>query len=202
MAETFSPYEIERWRALKAMKSSYMTWPEIVNALISEGLLECQNRDGTPHVAKRVSSDGIPFCSTCENTVTQFWLRNVAKLKADQPAIDEVAWHWRNAHEDIERVCREKAVRTSVRVSERVEMVSITSADGTVTEKPVTTRTTTTEWLIDRGLLHLRSIVHDKMARMAGIDVDDADDETDQPRGKTNVNRHPGADQRDGGAVN
>jgi hypothetical protein len=169
MADAPAARETERWRALKILRAAEMPWSEIVNSLTESGLLDCRN-----HSETRTTPGGLTFCTTCEDTVTQFWRRNAHKLREDEVDVLEARWSWERGQEYVARMCREHVVRDVEIVTDKTEMVMVKTESGAV-EKPVTTRTVRRERQIDRGLLQLLSTVYDKMARLRGVDVDNPD---------------------------
>lgn len=163
-----------RHREMRLMFAEGLTYGEMVPRLATLGLVSCRNcENGTPKT--RVTRSKLEVCTTCEDTISQFWRRNLARLKPQEADALEIRWEWEEAHRFIARKCRAHCVTVTTIVTSRTEV----SAEG----NPVTVVTTRTEERLDKGAMRLLSLVHDKLARFGGQEIDEPDgDERNDPR--------------------
>lgn len=157
-----NPREAERFYAIKVYRAAEYSWPEIIQFLIDDGLIECKN-----HRRFRPSKGAAEVCMTCEMTVTQFWRRNLQNLSDEEVSLLEVRWQFTEALEWSARMCRDHARRDIEDITE----VTTIGEDG----KPVTVRTIHRETKIDRGLLRLYAHLRERIAKVSGLDIEDPD---------------------------
>ena len=148
---------LDRWQVMKAMRAEGKEFAEMVPLLGEMGLLACR----TDH-RSRVTGKGATVCSTCEDTISAQWRRGLTRLAETGGADDllEAKGSWIEAYTFIRDTCRKHAVVT------RVRSVTRTKHDGT------TETTETREAVVNGRLLRLLAQVSDKLARVAGVDVE------------------------------
>lgn len=196
MAEQIEIREQLRWRHMKALRYEGFDFVDMVKPLQALGLLECRNCEaGTP--ITRTTATGDEICTTCEDTITQFWRRNLRRLATEEAEVLEVKGGWIEAHLYIAQTCRKNAVITAEVITERtenVERVETVNGQEVKTVVPVTVRTVRRERRVNLAAVRLLSEVHDKMAKMAGFDLADPDFDQPVPRKKLNVRREEPAE--------
>ena len=205
--------EGERWKRMKMLRAEGHNFTAMVPVLVSEGLLDCQ----TDHRQRKRRAGAV--CATCENTIFAFWKRHIGRLTEDERDMMEERWRWREAHEWAAKLAREKSlqnvvVRTIRRTwiepgDDSAWTVTIITPDGPreaiVRSRDVTgcakivTETERHEMRIYPELIRVAMEAVDKLAKMAGIDLDDPDAAEKTPRGKVSVERADAPS--DGGTV-
>lgn len=163
---------------MKVMRAEGLPWYEISAILIEEGLLECH----TDHRSRTLGAKagGGQVCETCDNTARQQWKRYLPRLSEDEADVMEVRWEWIEAHRFIAKTCRARYIQTARITTTKTELIA---------GKEVETKTVREEVRINTDLLRLLSATEDKIARFAGVDIDDPESVDPVPRGKVNVNR-------------
>lgn len=199
MAEELTLREAERWKQMKILRAQGLEFWEWVKPLHARGLLECRNcKAGTPN--NRVTSDGDEVCMTCEDTLTQFWRRNIRRLAVEEAVVLEVKGEWIAAHQHIAKTCLRNMVVTAEVTTEKTVIEKRTRVENgkeIVDLVPVTTTTTRREHKMNVSVARLLGDVQDKMAKMAGLDVTDPAGATPPPpRKKMHVHRDDGDTER------
>lgn len=181
--------EETRWRQMKALKCEGLSFAEMVPRLAEMDLVACRNCEGGVPKTRKTKS-GLEICTTCEDTLTQFWRRNIPRLKAEEADILEVKSEWLDAKRFVMRTCRAEYRRCAVTRTTRTELVKIEGAkEGEPQERELVTTTEREEWRIDKGLLSLYSQTANEIAKVLGMELDEPEGDGDVPRGKINVNR-------------
>lgn len=184
--------ERSRWRHMRAMWFEGFDLYEMVEPLQKLGLVSCRNcKAGASKT--RTTADGEEICETCEDTVTQFWRRTLARIAKDESEVLEVKGGWIAAHAFIAATCRKNAVTVAEVVTERTAIERHTKIENGVEhtyDVPVTTRTVRRERKVNITALRLLAEVEDKLATMAGLDVTTPEGATPPPpRKKQHVHR-------------
>lgn len=155
MAAEHEASESDRWQVIKVLFAEGKTFPEMIPILGELGLLECKKDHRT-----RRNRDGSSVCATCEMTISQQWRRGLARLTEQEADVLAVKGAWIEAHEFIRDTCRKRCIKVH-----RHEVTRVLP-DGTQ-ETTVDEHTT-----VNLGLLRLLAQVSDKLARVAGVDVE------------------------------
>lgn len=170
MTEPLAELDLDRWTVMRVLRAERYSFPAMIPVMIEMGLLECQ--DDHRFRVRRDNSETV--CVTCENTLLVYWRRGLAKLGEKTIDPTEAKGAWFEDHEFIMQMCRENAVgpakRTTTRTTEVVEIV-----DGKEVKTTNTVRNVAEFRVINPALLRLLSDVRDKMARVAGFNVANAD---------------------------
>lgn len=158
--------DADRWQVLRVLFAEGRSFPEMLPVLYEHGLLVCQNGH-----RKRKGRDGDEICATCEDTIGQQWRRGLVKLSEDQAEALEVRGAWIEAHEFIAATCRRRYLRKVHHTTTRTTRFTRDVA-GVPTLIEETTTTTSVSEHVDVRLLRLLAQVRDKLARLAGMNVD------------------------------
>jgi hypothetical protein len=155
----------------------------MVPELSALGLVECRNCvAGTPKT--RVSKSGKEICETCEDSLSQFWRRNIGALSTEEASVLEVRWEWIAVKRQILRKCLERAEQDVLITTTRTETDEVDGKPVTITHK-----TERRETRIYADLLRLAGETVNQIAKITGFDVDDPEVGDTVPRGKVHVER-------------
>lgn len=192
-----------RYNRIKHLKVDRYQFVQMVPVLIEEGLLPEHGKHVTmPTVVKgdRTLERSEEVCARCENTITQQWRRNVGTLSTDEVEFMEAKWTWIAEKERIIDICRRdfKSTERTMTVRRKrvvakpgeVWPITFTDRNGEVQEALIpsehivgiafiTETTETTQTVTYPKLLELASTVRNELARVAGLDIDEGDEDRD-----------------------
>lgn len=202
-----------RFRRVKQLRYDGYTFAAMIPTLIKEGYLPEHVKHGNePARTKggRTAKRNAEICSRCENAVSEQWRRLHARLREDEPEVDEQRWKWFRDQEWIVEQCRtDYRQRVVITTTKRKQVEPIPGSMWTVRVKldngeveqrlypaesiegiaEIVETTERVEHRIYPQLLELMSEVRDKVARVAGVAVDEVGDpdaereSTGAPRG-------------------
>lgn len=202
-----------RFQRIKQLRYEGLTFAKMLPTLIKEGYLPLHaEHENKPPRAKggRTAKRNAEVCASCEHAIGEQWRRNHARLRDDEPDVDEQRWKWFADQEWIIATARaDYRQRVVITTTKRKQVEPIPGSMWTVRVKlengeveqrlypaesiegiaEIVETTERVEHRIYPQLLELMSEVRDKVARVAGVDVDEVGDpdaekgESTAPRG-------------------
>lgn len=167
MSDQPTGVELNRWQVMKVLRGEGYSFPAMIPVLTGLGMVDCQD----DHRTRIRRDNGETVCVTCENTLLQAWRRGLVRLAEHMPDVNEAKGAWIEDHQFIVDVCVKRHVQnvkiTTTRISTHVETVEGKDIPVTTTVTTIREHTQT-----NQSLLRLLADVRDKMARVAGMNVD------------------------------